>query len=100
MVINRLRMGYTLLSHGYVMNDVPDVAPHCKLCNNAILAIKHIMLECEQLKDARRACLEMCRRNRPIYMRDLLIKSPKFFEVDYILKSVFACNLIYISCRS
>ena len=28
-VINRVRMGHTVLTHGYLMNDdVPDVAPH------------------------------------------------------------------------
>ena len=40
-----LRMGHTLLTHGYLMNnDVPDVAPHCELCNNAILTIKYLLL--------------------------------------------------------
>ena len=53
-VINTVRMGHTILTHGYLMNDdVPDVAPHCELCNSAILTIKHILLECEQLRDTR-----------------------------------------------
>ena len=48
--IKRVRIGHTLLTHGYLMNDdVPDVAPHCELCNNVILTVQHIMLECEQL---------------------------------------------------
>ena len=25
-------------------NNVPDVAPHCELCNNALLSVKHIMV--------------------------------------------------------
>ena len=34
-VISRMRLGHTLLTHGYLTdNDVPDVAPHCELCNN------------------------------------------------------------------
>ena len=49
---------HTLLTHGHLVNNaVPDVAPHCELCNNASLSVKHIMMECEQLMDARRACL-------------------------------------------
>ena len=29
-VMNKLRMGHTLLTHEYLMDDdVPDVAPHC-----------------------------------------------------------------------
>ena len=56
MIISRMSLGHTLFTHGYVINDdVPDVAPHCKLCNNAPLSVKH-MMECEQLIDARQAC--------------------------------------------
>ena len=73
-------MGHTLLMHGYLINDdVPDVAPHCELCNSAILTIRHIMLECEQLRDTRQDCLQMCRRNRAHIMRDFLGKNMKFF---------------------
>ena len=78
-VINRMRMGHTLLTHGYLMNDdVPDVAPHCEHCNSAILTNKRIMLECEQLRDTRQDCLQMCRRNRSPNIRDLLGKSMIF----------------------
>ena len=78
-VIKRERMGH-LLAHGYLINDaVPDVAPHCELCNSAILTIKHFMLECEQLRDTRPDCLEMCRRNMAPNMRDLLEKNIHFF---------------------
>ena len=49
-VISRMRLGHTLLTHGYLMdNDVPDVAPHCELCNNALWSVTHIMVECQQL---------------------------------------------------
>ena len=51
-----MRLGHTLFTHRYVVNnDLPDVAPHCELCNNASLSVKH-MMECEQLMDARQAC--------------------------------------------
>ena len=90
-----VRMGHSLLTHGYLMNDdVPDVAPHCELCNSAILTIKHVMLECEQLSHTRRDCLKMCRRNRAPNMRDLLGKNMKFFEVICFLKNIEAYNLI------
>ena len=84
-LINRLKMGHTLLTHGYLMNDVPDVAPHCKLCNSAILNIKHIMLECKQFRDTRQDCLKMCRCNRAPNMRDLLGRNMKFFEFLLLL---------------
>ena len=60
-----MRLEHTLLTHGYLVdNDVPDVAPHSELCNNASLSVKQIMMECEQLMDARRTCLEVYKRNR------------------------------------
>ena len=62
-------------------DDVPDVAPHCELCNSAILTIKHIMLKCDQLGNTRQDCLKMCRRNSSPNMRDLLGKNLKIFEV-------------------
>ena len=81
MVINRVRMGHTLLTHGYLMNDdVPGMAPHCELCNSAILTIKHIMLECEQLRDTRQACLEMCRLKRSPNMRFAGKEHQHFFK--------------------
>ena len=45
-------------------NDVPDVEPHCELCNNALLSVKHIMVECQQLVDARQTWLKMWKHNR------------------------------------
>ena len=54
-IISRMRLGHTLLTHGYLVDN--DVPPHCKFCNNASLSVKHIMMECEQLMDARQACL-------------------------------------------
>ena len=38
-VVNRrMRLGHTLLTHGYLMdNDVPHVAPHCELCSSVFL---------------------------------------------------------------
>ena len=52
-IICRMRLGHTLFTHGYLADN--DVAPHCELCNNVFLSVKHIMVECEQLMDARRA---------------------------------------------
>ena len=95
MVINRVRIRHTLLTNGYLINDaVPVMAPHCELCNSAILTIKHIMLECEQLRDLRRDCLEMCRRNRSPNMRNLLGKNMKFFEECRSIQ--FNLNLVQV----
>ena len=42
-----LRSGHSLLTHGYLMDDnEPDVSPICEGCPNAVLSIKHILLQC------------------------------------------------------
>ena len=54
-VISRLSLGRAFLTNGYLMNDdVPDTAPICEVCNNAVMTVKHIMIECEQLANVRR----------------------------------------------
>ena len=45
-IITRMRLGHILLTLGYLVdNDVNDVAPHCELCNNASLAVKHTVYD-------------------------------------------------------
>ena len=62
-------------------DDVPDVALHCELCSNALLTIEHIMVECEQLGDTRRACPGKCNRNRTPNVGDLFGTNINIFEI-------------------
>ena len=75
-------------------NDVPDVAPHCELRNNAHLSVKHIMVECQQLVDARQTWLKMWKHNRVPNIRELLRKKIRINEIISFLKSIGAYNLI------
>ena len=94
-IISRMRLGLTLLTHGYlVKNDVPDMAPHCKHCNNASLSVKHIMMECEQLMDARRACLEVYKHNRESNIGELLGRNIRICEILTFLRNIGAYDLI------
>ena len=43
-VINRLRVGHTVLTHGYRMEGV--LLPECELCHNHTTAVKHLLTEC------------------------------------------------------
>ncbi|XP_025208144.1 uncharacterized protein LOC112603670 [Melanaphis sacchari] len=48
--INRLRIGHTKLTHGYLMSrEEPPICPSC----GVNLSIKHIMTECNIYRDAR-----------------------------------------------
>ena len=95
MIISRMRLGLTLLTHRYlVKNDVPDVAPHCELCNNASLSVRHITMECEQLVEARRACLEVYKRNREPNIGELLGRNIRISEILTFLRNRGAYDLI------
>ena len=46
-IINRLRIGHTNLTHSYLMDDSTRLMPPtCTLCNNEDLTIKHIFIDC------------------------------------------------------
>jgi len=52
--VNRLRIGHTALTHGYLMdNTIAQGPPICELCQQAILTVKHILVECAYLEDLR-----------------------------------------------
>jgi hypothetical protein len=42
-IISRLRMGYTNLTHGYKLND--EITPLCTECNQDI-TVEHILWQC------------------------------------------------------
>ena len=87
-----MRPGHTLLTHGYLVNN--DVTPHCELCNNASLSVKQIMMECEQLIDARRACLEVYKRSREPNIGELLGRNIRISEILTFLRNIGAYDLI------
>ena len=53
-ILNRLRTGHTRFSHGHLMDSsVPNFPPLCPYCNNDIITVKHVLLECPDLETAR-----------------------------------------------
>ena len=51
-IIHRIRIGHTRLTHSYLMERKP--LPMCHFCNTAILSVKHIMIECNTFLYVRR----------------------------------------------
>ena len=47
-VINRIRIGHTRLTHSYLMEQENEekIKPKCQYCNNHPLTVKHIIIEC------------------------------------------------------
>lgn len=53
-VINRIRIGHTRITHRYLMDeDEMGQRPVCGWCDQAILTIQHILIECPALTDVR-----------------------------------------------
>ena len=50
-VIHRIRIGHTRLTHRFLMENRPD--PICHFCNNEILSVKHFLLECNNISNTR-----------------------------------------------
>ena len=56
-ILNRLRSGYTNLTHGYLMennNNQPRAPPICHFCENEIITVNHIFTQCTELENERR----------------------------------------------
>ena len=51
-VIHRIRIGHTRLTHSFLMEGRP-VAPMCEVCND-LLTVKHFMLHCNRYSSIRR----------------------------------------------
>ena len=49
-MITRLRAGHSFATHEYLMkNDGPQATPLCNYCNDAVLTVKHMALNCPTL---------------------------------------------------
>ena len=54
-IMNRLRLGHTNVTHNYMIDGaVLHVPPICHFCNDSILTIEHIFIQCTALTSIRR----------------------------------------------
>ena len=67
-VINRLRAGHTLLTHGYRMEGLP-VPPECELCHSHTMTVKHLLTDCVNLDSLR---LRFFDGSNPITLKRIL----------------------------
>lgn len=57
--LNRLRLEHTAITHGYLTNpDDLGQRPICGWCEDAIITVKHILMECPALEEKRRNILK------------------------------------------
>ena len=51
-IMNRLRLGHTRLTHGYLFDGEPQ-RRICRWCNDAFLTVEHLLITCPQLEQQR-----------------------------------------------
>ena len=86
-ILTRLRIGHTRLTHSYLMSTPHEDIPHCGPCNT-ILTVKHILCECRLFNQA-----------RFLYLKDKTLKEiledSDEFSLYRILAFLKKTNLIY-----
>ena len=85
-VLSRLRIGHSLLTHGYLMNTPHDPIPECTQCRT-MLTIKHIFVECPIFQ--RQRTLSIGNKT----LKETLAESPTF-SIHLIVKFLKSCNLL------
>ena len=69
-VIHRIRIGHTRLTHKYLMEGPFRRVPRCQYCMLEALSVKHIMIECPHFAGIRQNYY------RVVDMRDLFERIP------------------------
>ena len=57
-ILTRLRIGHTNLSHGHLMSSPHNLPPICELCNSQ-MSVQHILVECNKYE--RQRCVFRCK---------------------------------------
>ena len=88
-VINRLRLGHTRLTHGFMFDpELQRVLPPCELCNEYVVSIHHILIECPAIAAERREYLQSSLQGREINMLNLLGEGGPIRDVLRFLREV------------
>ena len=84
-ILTRLRIGHTNLTHGYLMCTPHDPIPICNTCNVQI-SVKHILTDCQEFTQQRSLLL------RGNTQKEILSENEKFSSFR-LLKFLQLCNI-------
>ena len=88
-VLNRVRAGHTRLTHGHIMESGPP--PVCPFCNDSILTINHIFVECPQLARNRERHFGM---RQPLHLKYIVGPQTNPTKIIEFLKNLQIFNEI------
>lgn len=91
-VLNRVRLGYTRLTHGYLMDaSAPQISPICEFCQEVTLTIPHLLTRCHGVNPERRLCFptdENYTLQEMLNNENRLLQLIKFLKVLEIFDSI------------
>ena len=88
-VLNRVRAGHTRLTHGHIMESGPP--PVCPFCNDSILTINHIFVECPELARNRERHFGM---RQPLHLKYIVGPQSNPTKIIEFLKNLQIFNEI------
>ena len=77
-ILTRLRIGHSRITHGYLMSSPKEDHPECETCKE-LLTIKHILIKCKKFSQERRKYLNN------LTMKEILGENPNF-DINRIIK--------------
>ena len=89
-VINRLRLGITLITHGYLFDHEDGFIrkPTCRWCEAELLSIRHVLLDCPVLENVREDILKTALLDRNFIMETLIGESGAIRSVLAYLREI------------
>ena len=80
-IIHRLRIGHTRMTHRFLMEDPLQREPVCNFCYGDDLTVKHIMIECQHFNRIR------TNHYRVATMRELFERVPYKHIINFLIES-------------
>ena len=73
-VLNRVRLGHTRATHGYLFETevLNSIMPLCVYCEQELLSIRHVFLECLPLQTKRNEIIVAALGGRPLTLENVL----------------------------
>jgi len=85
-VLNRVRLGHTNITHNYLMDGNNQMAPICVVCGDERLTVAHIFVGCRELRQERERFITVCRENPVPNLRSLLGEGANIKEIiNYLI---------------
>ena len=93
-VVNRLRAGHTQLTHGYLREtNGPRVLLICQYCDDAIITVKHLLLQCPALQNERNNT-SVFREKINVSLKDVIGEEAPIDKVLQFLRRIDVFNKI------